>query len=102
MGVAGAGGAAVADTILLIHGDADVRGAVGDYFDRLGYGGGRGATREAGFEPFERGPDVVILALPLPDLSGLEALERLRAQGGAGGARGAGGAVILLTRQGET
>src|ERR1700758_767540 len=103
MGVAGAGGAAVADTLLLIHGDADVRGAVGDYFDRLGYGVGRAATGEAGFELFERmGPDVVILDLHLPDLSGLEALERLRAQGGAGGARGAGGAVILLTRQGET
>jgi len=90
-------GAAVADTILLIHGDADVLGAVGDYFDRLGYGVGRAATGEAGFEAFERmHPDVVILDLHLPDLSGLEALARLRAQGGAGGA------VILLTRQGDT
>src|SRR5690348_13802711 len=90
-------GAPVADTILLIHGDADVLGAVGDYFDRLGYGVGRAATGEAGFEAFERmRPDVVILDLHLPDLSGLEALERLRAQGGTGGA------VILLTRQGDT
>ena len=90
----------MADTILLIHGDADVLGAVGDYLDRLGYGVGRAATGEAGFEVFERTrPDVVILDLHLPDLSGLEALARLRAQGGAGGA---GGAVILLTRQGDS
>jgi len=86
--------AAVADTVLVIHGDADVLGAVGDYFDRLGYGVGRAATGEAGFEAFERmRQDVVILDLHLPDQSGLEALERLRAQGGA---------VILLGRQGDT
>ncbi|HYL54409.1 MAG TPA: response regulator [Gemmatimonadales bacterium] len=91
----------MADTILLIHGDAGVLGAVGDHFDRLGYGVGRAATGEAGLEVFERThPDVVILDLHLPDQSGLEALERLRAQGGAGGAEGA--AVILLTRQGDT
>ena len=71
--------AAVADTVLLIHGDADVLGAVGDYFDRLGYGVGRAATGEAGFEVFERmRPDVVIFDLHVPDQSGLEALERLR------------------------
>jgi DNA-binding NtrC family response regulator len=87
-------GAAVADTLLLIHGDADVLGTVGDYFDRLGYGVGRAATGEAGFEVFERmRPDVVILDLHLPDQSGLEALERLRAQGAA---------VILLTRHGDS
>ena len=92
MGAAGA--AAMADTILLIHGEADVLGAVGDYFERLGYGVGRAATGEAGFEAFERiRPDVVILGLHLPDQRGLEALERLRAQGGA---------IILLTRQGDT
>jgi DNA-binding NtrC family response regulator len=90
----GAAGTTVADTILLIHGDADVLSAVGDYFDRLGYGVGRAATGEAGFEVFERTrPDVVILDLHLPDQSGLGALERLRAQGGA---------VILLTRPGDT
>ena len=84
----------MADTILLIHGDADVLDAVGDYFDRLGYGVGRAATGEAGFEVFERmRPDVVIFDLHLPDQSGLEALERLRAQGAA---------VILLTRQGDS
>jgi len=90
----GAAGTTVADTILLIHRDADVLSAVGDYFDRLGYGVGRAATGEAGFEVFERTrPDVVILDLHVPDQSGLGALERLRAQGGA---------VILLTRPGDT
>ncbi len=88
------GTAAVADTLLLIHGEADVLGAMGDHFDRLGYGVGRANTGEAGFEAFERiRPDVVILDLHLPDQSGLEALERLRAQGGA---------VIALTRRADT
>jgi DNA-binding NtrC family response regulator len=83
----------VADSLLLIDDDADVLRALGDYFDRLGYEVGRAASAEAGFEAFDRmRPDVVILDLHLPDLSGLEVLERLRAQGGS---------VILLTGQGD-
>lgn len=83
----------MADSLLLIDADADVLRALGDYFDRLGYEVGRAASAEAGFEAFDRlRPDVVILDLRLPDLSGLEVLERLRAQGGS---------VILLTGQGD-
>jgi len=83
----------VADSLLLVDDDADVLRALGDYFDRLGFEVGRAATAEAGFEAYDRmRPDVVILDLHLPDLSGLEVLERLRAQGGS---------VILLTGQGD-
>ncbi|HEV2751559.1 MAG TPA: sigma-54 dependent transcriptional regulator [Gemmatimonadales bacterium] len=83
----------MADSLLLIDDDGDVLGALGDYFDRLGYEVGHAATGEAGFEAFERiRPDVVILDLPPSDQSGLEVLERLRAQGAS---------VILLTSQGD-
>lgn len=83
------GAAAVADTILLIHGDADVLRALGESFERLGYEVGRAATAEAGFVACElMRPDVVIVDLHLPDMGGLEVLERLRAQGGS---------AILLT-----
>jgi DNA-binding NtrC family response regulator len=83
----------VADSILLIDNDADVLRAVGDYFEGIGYEVGRADAAEAGFEAFDRmRPDVVILDLHLPDLSGLDVLERLRSQGGF---------VILLTGQGD-
>ena len=83
----------MADTILLIDHDADVRRAVGDYFEGIGYEVGRADAAAAGFEAFDRmRPDVVILDLHLPDRGGLDVLERLRSQGGS---------VILLTGQGD-
>ena len=79
------------DSLLLIDDDADVLRSVGDYFERIGYEVHRAATGHAGVEAFERvRPDVVILDLHLPDLSGMEVLERLR---------GSGAAVILITGQ---
>src|SRR5256884_5231433 len=81
------------DSVLLIDDDADVLRAVGDYFDRIGYEGGRAETASAGLEAYDRlRADVVILDLHLPDVGGLEVLERLRSQGGS---------VILLTGQGD-
>src|SRR5256884_6370081 len=81
------------DRVLLIGDDADVLRAVGDYFDRIGYEGGRAETASAGLEAYDRlRADVVILDLHLPDVGGLEVLERLRSQGGS---------VILLTGQGD-
>jgi DNA-binding NtrC family response regulator len=83
----------MAESVLLIDDDPDVLRAVGDYFDRIGYEVGRAASAEEGFAAFQRlRPDVVILDLHLPDLSGLEVLERLRSEGGS---------VILLTGQGD-
>ena len=83
----------MADSLLVVDADADVLRALGEYFDRLGYEVGCADSAEAGFEAFDRmRPDVVILDLHLPDLSGLEVLERLHAQGGS---------VILLTGRGD-
>ena len=83
----------MADSVLLIAGDADLLRALGAYFDGLGYAVARAATSATGLETFERlCPDVVIVDLHLPDAGGLDLVERLRAQGGA---------VILLTGPGD-
>src|SRR5437667_8312645 len=83
----------MADSVLLIDDDADLRRALGAYFDRIGYEVAGAGTGEAGFEAFDRlRPDVVILDLHLPDVGGLDVLERLRPQGAS---------VILLTGQGD-
>src|SRR5437764_655378 len=81
------------DSVLLIDDDADLRRALGEYFDRIGYEVAGAETASAGLEAFARlRPDVVSLDLHLPDVGGLEVLERLRSQGGS---------VILLTGQGD-
>ena len=83
----------MADSLLLIDDDPDVLRAVGDYFERIGYEFSRVASGAEGVAAYERlRPDVVVLDLNLPDVSGLDVLERLRASGGA---------VILLTGQGD-
>ena len=79
------------DSLLLIDAAADVLRSVGDYFERIGYEVHRAATGHEGLEAFERvRPDVAILDLHLPDLSGIDVLERLRASGAA---------VIVMTGQ---
>jgi DNA-binding NtrC family response regulator len=81
------------ESLLLVDDDADVLRSVGDYFERIGYEVSRATTGGDGLEAFERlRPDVVILDLHLPDMSGLDVLERLRASGAA---------VILMTGQGD-
>ena len=83
----------MADSVLLIDDDADLRRALGAYFDRIGYEVAGAGTGEAGFEAFDRlRPDVVILDLHLPDVGGLDVLEQLKSRGGS---------VILLTGQGD-
>ncbi|HUL02506.1 MAG TPA: response regulator [Gemmatimonadales bacterium] len=83
----------MADTLLLVDADADVRRAIGDSLERVGYEVRRAATGQQGLAAFERDrPDVVIVDVDLPDSSGLVVLERVRALGGA---------VILLTRSGD-
>jgi len=83
----------MADTLLLVDDDASILRAIGDYFERIGYDVVRESTGAQAMEAFLRvGPDVVILDLHLPDMSGLDVLERLRRQNGA---------VILLTGQGD-
>ena len=83
----------MADTLLLVDDDASVLRAIGDYFERIGYEVWRESTGAQATETFLRvRPDVVILDLHLPDISGLDVLERLRRENGA---------VILLTGQGD-
>jgi DNA-binding NtrC family response regulator len=83
----------MADTLLLVDDDASVLGAIGDYFERIGYEVWRDGTGEQAMDTFHRvRPDVVLLDLHLPDSSGLVVLERLRREGAA---------VILLTGQGD-
>jgi DNA-binding NtrC family response regulator len=83
----------MAETLLLVDDDPDVQRAVGDYFERIGYEVARAGTGEAALEMYERlRPDVVILDLHLPGVTGLEILERLRASGAS---------VLLLTGQGD-
>jgi DNA-binding NtrC family response regulator len=83
----------VTDSLLLVDDDADVLRSVGDYFAKIGYEVYRAATGGEGLEAYDRlRPDVVVLDLHLPDMSGLEVLERLRASGAA---------VILMTGQGD-
>lgn len=81
------------ESMLLIDDDSTLRRALGEYFDRLGYEVGYAASGEDGLEAFERTrPDVVLLDLHLPDISGLEVLERLRSRGGS---------AIVLTGRGD-
>ncbi len=75
----------MADSVLLVDGDAETLRALGDYFERGGYDVARSSSGESGAEAFDRlRPDVVILDAHLPDVrGGLEALERLRSRGGS-------------------
>src|SRR5947199_1792784 len=74
----------MADSVLLIDDDADLRRALGEYFDRIGYEVAGAGTGEAGFEAFDRlRPDVVILDLHLPDVGGLDVLEQLKSREGS-------------------
>ena len=83
----------MADSLLLIDDDPDVLRSVGEYLERSGWEVAREALGKEGIEAYDRlHPDVVILDLHLPDMSGLDALEQLRAKGAA---------VILLTGQGD-
>ncbi|HKI94936.1 MAG TPA: sigma-54 dependent transcriptional regulator [Gemmatimonadales bacterium] len=79
----------MADTLLLVDDDPDVLRSVGAFLERSGWTVFREDTGEAAITAFQRErPDVVVLDLWLPDLSGLDVLERLREWNAA---------VVLLT-----
>ncbi len=83
----------MSDSILLIDDDPDVRRAIGDYFEKVGYEVYREATGRDGLErESQQHPDVVLLDLVLPDGEGLVFLEQLRRQDAA---------VIVLTGHGD-
>ena len=67
------------NSVLLIDDDPAVLRAMGDYFERLDYEVHRAASGTEGIGSWRRlEPDVTILDLYLPDMSGMEVLETLR------------------------
>ena len=81
------------ETLLLIDDDSGILRTLGEYFVRQGYEVRREPSGADGIQAFEQEhPDVVILDLHLPDMSGLDVLERLRRNGAS---------VILLTGEGD-
>ena len=79
--------------ILFIDDDADLLSLLCTYFAQLGYEVYSGEGGHAGMGKFEQvRPDVTVVDLKMPDLSGMEVLERLRRKRAT---------VIMLTGQGE-
>ncbi len=76
-------------SILLIDDDRALLGSLGRFFQRLHWDVSEAATGKEGVELYEaRRPDVVLLDLRLPDISGLDLLEVLN---------GRGATVVMLT-----
>jgi DNA-binding NtrC family response regulator len=70
----------MAGSILLVDDDTSVLKTVGDYFEAAGFEVWREASGEAGLATWRANrPDVVLLALRLPDGDGLAFLEQLHA-----------------------
>ena len=68
-------------TILLIDDERDITAALGTFFERSGHQVVRAHTGEEGIEWFRRThPDLVLLDVALPDISGFDVLTRLRDQ----------------------
>ncbi|MBI4420583.1 MAG: response regulator [Gemmatimonadetes bacterium] len=79
--------------ILFIDDEPAILKSLGDYFERLGYDVFRAETGTGGLAAFERvKPDVTVLDLKLPDMSGIEVLGQLRKQHAT---------VLMLTGYGE-
>jgi DNA-binding response OmpR family regulator len=84
-------------SVLIVEDDPDIAALIEHYLDKAGYGseivpdGGRALARAR-----ESSPDLVILDLMLPGLSGLEICRALRAND-----KTAGLPIIMLTARGE-
>jgi len=80
-------------SVLFIDDEPSILKSLGDYFVKLGYEVFRADTGKGGIATHERAkPDVTVLDLKLPDMSGLEVLEALRKQNAT---------VLMLTGYGE-
>lgn len=76
-------------SILLIDDDVEILGSLGRFFERLNWEVSRASTGREGVELYDhRRPDVVLLDLHLPDISGLDLLAVLN---------GRGATVVMLT-----
>lgn len=79
--------------ILFIDDEPAILKSVGDYFTKLGHEVHRAENGKAGIAAFERErPDVTVLDLKLPDMSGLEVLQAIRRKNAT---------VLMLTGYGE-
>jgi two-component system, NtrC family, response regulator AtoC len=66
-------------TVLIIDDERDITSALGTFFERAGHQVMRAHTGEEGIEGVKRGrPDLVLLDLRLPDMTGFDVLERIR------------------------
>ncbi len=81
------------ESVLLIDDDEALLKSVGALLERIGYSVAGEMTGVRGIEAYEQtGPDVVVLDLRLPDMSGLDVLKQLKTRGAS---------VILLTGHGD-
>ncbi|HEY2825256.1 MAG TPA: response regulator [Gemmatimonadales bacterium] len=79
--------------LLLVDDDPQVLKALGDYFQRSGHEVQRVADGKSAIAEFNRfRPEVVVLDLHLPDISGLKVLEEIRKRGAS---------VVMLTGEGD-
>jgi DNA-binding NtrC family response regulator len=79
--------------ILLVDDEPAILKSLGDYFEKLGHEVFRADTGKSGLATFAAAkPDVTVLDLKLPDMSGLEVLGSMRARGAT---------VLMLTGYGE-
>ena len=79
--------------ILFVDDEPAILKSLGDYFEKLGHEVHRADNGKNGIAAFERArPDVTILDLKLPDISGLEVLEAIRRKNAT---------VVMLTGYGE-
>ena len=79
--------------VLFVDDEPAILKSLGDYFEKLGHEVYRADTGKGGIAMFERvKPDVTVLDLKLPDVSGLEVLENLRRHHAT---------VLMLTGYGE-
>ncbi len=86
------------ETILLIDDDATLRELLADQLHTAGYRTREAADGSSGLRSMaESAPDLIILDVMMPGMSGWEVCERLRAPGGARSRV----PIILLTAKGE-
>jgi len=66
-------------TVLLVDDTPEVTAVLGAFFERAGHQVVRVHSGEDGIEAYQRTrPDLVLLDLQLPDMSGFDVLERIR------------------------
>ena len=79
--------------LLLIDDDPQILKSIGDYFVRVGHEVARASDGKSGIVEFTRfRPEVVVLDLHLPDMSGLKVLEELKKRDAS---------VVMLTGEGQ-